>query len=99
APPPFGAAPGRSGRTAPASPEDRWTKQPQSVLHAAGKPLKFDCGGGCAVSTTTDHMPFAQMLVSGGTFEGKRLLSRKTLELMTSDQLGPDVRARTTSPV
>jgi len=95
----FSVAPTKSGRYALAFPEDPLTKQPQSVLHAAGKPLKFDCGGGCAVSTTADYMRFAQMLVSGGTFEGKRLLSRKTLELMTADQLGPEVRARTTSPV
>jgi CubicO group peptidase (beta-lactamase class C family) len=95
----FSVAPAKSGRYALAFPDNPLTKQPQSVLHAAGKPLKFDCGGGCRVSTTTDYLRFAQMLLSGGTFEGKRLLSRKTLELMTSDQLGPEVRARTASPV
>jgi CubicO group peptidase (beta-lactamase class C family) len=92
----FSVAPAKSGRYALAFPEDPLTKQPQSVLHAAGKPLKFDCGGACAVSTAADYMRFARMMLGGGTLEGKRLLSRKTVELMTSDQLGPEVRARTT---
>ena len=30
---------------------------------------------------------------------GKRLLSRKTVELMTADHLAPDVRARSTNPL
>jgi CubicO group peptidase (beta-lactamase class C family) len=90
----FSIPPAKSGRYSLAFPEDPLTKQPQNVQWGGGKPLKFDCGGGCAVSTTADYMRFAQMLVSGGTLEGKRLLSRKTLELMTSDQLGPEVRAR-----
>src|SRR5215510_6939349 len=93
----FSVAPSKSSRYALAFPEDPLTKQPQSVIYLAGKPLKFDCGGACAVSTTADYMRFARMLLGGGTLEGKRLLSRKTLELMTSDQLGPEVRARTTS--
>src|SRR5262249_54267160 len=92
----FSVAPAKSGRYALAFSEDPLTKQPQSVLHAAGKPLKFDCGGACAVSTTADYMRFARMLLSGGTHEGKRLMSRKTVELMTSDQLSPEMRARAT---
>ena len=30
------------------------------------KPLKFECGGGCAVSTAADYMRFAQMLLNRG---------------------------------
>jgi CubicO group peptidase (beta-lactamase class C family) len=89
----------KKARYALAFPNDPVTNKPQSVLHAAGKPLKFECGGGCAVSTAMDYLRFAQMLTNGGTLDGKRLLSRKTLEMMTSDQLGPEVRGRTTSPV
>ena len=66
------------------------------MLHAAGKALKFECGGGCAVSTAMDYLRFAQMLAAAARSTA-RLLSRKTLEMMTSDQLGPEVRARTTS--
>jgi CubicO group peptidase (beta-lactamase class C family) len=42
-----------------------------------------------------DYLRFSQMLASGGTLDGKRILSRKTIELMTTDQLSTDVRART----
>ena len=68
------------------------------MLHA-GKPIKFDCGGACAVGTAIDYLRFAQMLVNGGVLDGKRIVSRAMLEMMTADQLGPDIRARTTSPI
>lgn len=54
-------------------------------------PWQYDCGGGCASGTALDYVRFAQMLLNKGTFEGNRLLSRKTVEYMTSNQLGPDV--------
>ena len=54
------------------------------------KPLKFECGGGCAASTAGDYIRFAQMLLDGGKLEGKRVLSRKTVEYMLSNQLAPN---------
>ncbi len=45
-------------------------------------------GGGGLVSTTYDYLRFCQMMLDKGTFDGKRLLSRKTVELMSSDNLG-----------
>lgn len=89
----------KQDRYARALPNDPLTGKPQTVLHASGKPLKFECGGGCALSTAGDSIRFAQMLLNGGTFEGKRLLAKKTVEMMTADQLGAEVRGRTTSPV
>jgi CubicO group peptidase (beta-lactamase class C family) len=89
----------KKARYALAFAQDPMTGKDQSVVHASGKPLKFECGGGCAVSSTMDYLRFAQMLANGGELDGKRIIARKTLEMMTSDQLGPDVRARTTSPV
>ena len=44
-------------------------------------------GGGGLVSTSEDYYNFCQMLLSGGTFKGKRILSRKTIELMTANHL------------
>jgi CubicO group peptidase (beta-lactamase class C family) len=76
---------------------DPFTENPQSALHLASEPMKFECGGGCAVSTAMDYLRFAQMLLNNGTLQGRRILSRKTVELMTSDQLGSDMRERTTS--
>jgi CubicO group peptidase (beta-lactamase class C family) len=52
---------------------------------------KFDCGGGCLVSTAGDYARFAQMLLNRGTLDGARVLGRKTVEYMTSDHLGPSV--------
>jgi CubicO group peptidase (beta-lactamase class C family) len=50
---------------------------------------KYESGGGGMVSTTADYMRFLQMLLNGGTFEGKRYLSTKTLATMTSNHIGP----------
>jgi len=46
-------------------------------------------GGEGLLSTASDYMRFALMLANGGEGNGVRLLSRKTVELMTSDHLGP----------
>ena len=45
-------------------------------------------GGGGLVSTTRDYLRFCQMLLNGGTLDGTRILSRKTVELMTIDHIG-----------
>lgn len=46
------------------------------------KPTFFSGGGGL-VSTTLDYMRFAQMLLNNGALDGTRLLSPKTVQLMT----------------
>ena len=48
------------------------------------KPTFFSGGGGL-VSTADDYMRFCQMMLNGGELDGVRLLSPKTIELMTSD--------------
>jgi CubicO group peptidase (beta-lactamase class C family) len=58
---------------------------------------RFESGGGGLFSTMDDYARFAQMLFQGGIFGGSRILSRKTLEWMTSDHLGPNVRIGTPS--
>lgn len=47
--------------------------------------LKWESGGGGMVSTATDYARFLQMLLNGGTLDGKRYLSPKTVALMTAD--------------
>jgi len=44
-------------------------------------------GGGGLSGTTMDYAKFIQTLCSGGTFNGVRILGRKTIDVMTSDQL------------
>jgi CubicO group peptidase (beta-lactamase class C family) len=50
-------------------------------------PPSFISGGGGLVSTAHDYLQFARMLANGGTLNGNRLLSRKTLALMTANHL------------
>lgn len=58
---------------------------------------RFESGGGGLFSTMDDYARFGQMLYQGGTFGGVRILSRKTLEWMTSGHLAPEVRIGTPS--
>lgn len=46
-------------------------------------------GGVSLSSTPRDYLRFAQMLLNGGELNGVRILGRKTVELMTSDNLPP----------
>lgn len=39
-------------------------------------------------STAADYTTFCQMMMAGGTYKGKQYLSRKTVDLMTSNQTG-----------
>ena len=50
-------------------------------------PPAFPSGGGGLVSTVDDYLAFAQMLLAGGRHGGERILSRPSVELMTTDQL------------
>ncbi len=48
---------------------------------------KWESGGGGMVSTAIDYARFAQMLLNGGTLNGKRILGPKTVAYMTSDHM------------
>ena len=50
-------------------------------------PPSFVSGGGGLVSTARDYLKFAQMLLNGGTKDGHRYISRKTIDLMTANHL------------
>jgi len=51
-------------------------------------PKKLFSGGAGLVSTAMDYARFCQMMLDGGKIGNAHLLSRKTVELMTHDQLG-----------
>jgi CubicO group peptidase (beta-lactamase class C family) len=51
-------------------------------------PKKMVFASGGMVSTMADFSRFAQMLLDGGKFEGKNILSPKAFELLTTDQVG-----------
>jgi CubicO group peptidase (beta-lactamase class C family) len=71
--------------------KDPYTGKAQKIA-MLDAPVKFDCAGGCAFGTVADYVRFGQMLVDGGAIGGKRLLSPKTVQLMTSDQLGDGIK-------
>ena len=52
-------------------------------------------GGGGLVSTLDDYMAFCKMVLGRGSLAGHRILSRKTLDLMSSNHLtnGKDLRS------
>lgn len=52
----------------------------------------FPSGAGGLVSTIDDYLAFAQMLLNGGKLGNTRILSRPTVELMTTNQLTPEQR-------
>jgi CubicO group peptidase (beta-lactamase class C family) len=51
-------------------------------------PKKLFAGGAGLNSTAMDYARFCQMMLDGGKFGNTKLLSRKSVELMSHDQLG-----------
>jgi CubicO group peptidase (beta-lactamase class C family) len=87
----FALADAKKARYARAFANDPLSGKPQTVLHAGTKPIKFDCGGACALGTAGDYIRFSQMLLNGGVLDGKRILGKKTVAYMTSNHLGPEI--------
>jgi CubicO group peptidase (beta-lactamase class C family) len=79
-----------AGRLAEPFPVDPWNGEKVELFNMLEKPV-MESGGGGLVSTTMDYARFCQMLLNGGVLDGNRLIGRKTLELMTSDHLAPNV--------
>ena len=50
-------------------------------------PRSYLSGAGGLVSTTHDYVAFCQMLANGGHLDGRRILGRKTIDLMTVNHL------------
>jgi CubicO group peptidase (beta-lactamase class C family) len=50
-------------------------------------PTKCPSSGGGLISTLRDYLNFCNCLMNNGQYDGKRLLSRKTLAWMTSDHI------------
>lgn len=83
------------GRYALAFPTDPLTGAQQSVHHAppAARQL-WESGGGGGLATAGDYLKFAEMLRRGGRLGDADILGRKTVQLMTADHLGDDIRSR-----
>jgi CubicO group peptidase (beta-lactamase class C family) len=67
---------------------------PDGTGNALGNYARFTTipfGGLSLSSTAMDYALFAQMLVNGGELNGVRLLGKKTVELMTTNNLPPNI--------
>lgn len=69
------------------APDGRMKLQDDSQTSRYLQPPAFISGGGGLVSTAADYLRFCRMLLNGGVLEGTRLLSPKTIELMTTNHL------------
>jgi len=78
-------------RLAEPFPTDPWTGDKVQLFNMLEKPV-MESGGGGLVSTAMDYARFSQMLLNGGALDGNRIVGRKTLQLMASDHLGPNVK-------
>ncbi len=57
---------------------------------ASGASRRRSCSGaGGLVSTVQDYLAFGEMMLRQGKYDGGRLLSRASVEVMTADQLTP----------
>jgi CubicO group peptidase (beta-lactamase class C family) len=57
------------------------------------QPPVFESGSGGLVSTVDDYLAFARMMLNKGQGGGTRLLSRASVELMTTDHITPEQKA------
>jgi CubicO group peptidase (beta-lactamase class C family) len=62
-----------------ASSADVWTKPPV-----------FPSGAGGLLSTVDDYLAFARLLLNRGAYQGRRLLSERSVQLMTTNHLSPE---------
>ena len=53
----------------------------------------FPSGGGGLVSTIDDYLAFGEMMLNKGKHAGRSILSRASVEVMTSDKLTPEQKA------
>jgi CubicO group peptidase (beta-lactamase class C family) len=78
-------------RIAEPMPDDRFVT-PVAGIRDPMAPRRWESGGAGMVGTIGDYARFAQMLLNGGTFEGRRYLKPETIALMTSDHIGPETK-------
>jgi CubicO group peptidase (beta-lactamase class C family) len=70
--------------------KDPLTGAPQQIHHGTSERMRWDSGGGGAISTASDYLRFTEMLRQSGELDGVRILGPKTVELMTADHLQPE---------
>lgn len=64
------------------------SEAPTADSRYVAEPHTYFSGAGGLVSTARDYFRFQQMMLNGGELEGTRLVSRKTVEMMTANHTG-----------
>ncbi|MBR0973614.1 serine hydrolase domain-containing protein [Bradyrhizobium japonicum] len=85
------ADPAKFPRIAEPMPDDRHINATTQVRDIR-RPATWESGGAGMVGTVGDYARFAQMLLNGGTYEGRRYLKPETIALMASDHIGPETK-------
>ena len=80
----------KSGRLAEAFSKDPATGVTNKLIDVSKVPGN-DSGGAGGVGTAGDYLRFCQAMLNGGQLDGARILSRTTVNLMTSDHLGSSI--------
>ncbi|MBB4260737.1 MULTISPECIES: serine hydrolase [unclassified Bradyrhizobium] len=83
--------PAKFPRIAEPMPDDRNINATTPVRDIR-RPAIWQSGGAGLVGTVGDYARFAQMLLNGGSYEGRRYLKPETIALMASDHVGPETR-------
>lgn len=86
----FAVAPTKASRLAACymgSPDGRMVLHDDPQTSPFLRTPTLTSGGGGLVCTLGDYRRFCQMLLAGGTLDGERIVSRKTLQLMTANHL------------
>ncbi|MCR2045784.1 beta-lactamase family protein [Acetatifactor muris] len=60
-----------------------------AINHSMDHLPAYMAGGAGLVSTLDDYMKFARMLLAGGNYGGKRILTSRTVQYLTGGQLQP----------
>jgi CubicO group peptidase (beta-lactamase class C family) len=85
------ADPAQRSRIAEPMPDDRFVHPVAGIIDST-LPRRWESGGAGMVATIGDYARFAQMLLNGGTLDGRRYLKPETVALMTSDHIGPETK-------
>lgn len=70
--------------------KEKCTGNNQTQGHYLNGPRVSFSGGAGLLSTSIDYAIFLQMMLNNGVYDGTRILSRKSVELMTDDHLDGD---------
>ena len=70
--------------------KEKCTGNNQTQGHYLNGPRMSFSGGAGLLSTSADYAIFLQMMLNNGVYDGTRILSRKSVELMTANHLDGD---------